>query len=303
MWSDCRVDERNERAVPSGPEGVPAEPAALRAVAERVVVEAVAHLATLPRPWEQRGAGDGAGPAGVASKSTPTDVVTSADTATEAMIRERLAQLRPGEPVVGEEGGGAPAAGGITWVVDPIDGTVNFLYGVPWYAVSLAATRDGVGLAGVVAEPAAGRLWSAARGAGATLDGRPLRTGDVADLAMTLVGTGFAYPAQRRARQAAFVAALAPRVRDVRLHGSAALNVCAVAAGWLDAYVEHGTHWWDWAAAALIAQEAGAVVRTPGPTGRDGPGDGLGADALLVAAPAVAADLTALCRRLGAATV
>ena len=117
-----------------------------------------------------------AAPAGVSTKSTPTDVVTASDTALEALVRERLAQLRPGDPVVGEEGGGTAVDGVVTWVVDPIDGTVNFLYGLPWYAVSLAATRDGVSLAGAVAEPASGRLWSAARGAGATCDGRPLRS-------------------------------------------------------------------------------------------------------------------------------
>jgi myo-inositol-1(or 4)-monophosphatase len=288
----------------------PDDPDALRVVAERVVAEAVAHLHTLPRPWDRRrddpGAdrpSDGAARPGVSTKSTPTDVVTLADTALEGLVRERLAQLRPGEPVVGEENGGTATAGVVTWVVDPIDGTVNFLYGLPWYAVSLAATRDGQSLAGVIAEPAAGRLWSAARGAGATLDGRPLRAGDTTDLALTMVGTGFAYLPGRRARQAAFIAGLLPRIRDVRRSGSAALDICAVAAGWLDAYVEHGTNWWDWAAAALIAEEAGVVVRTPGPPGRGAPDDGLGPDTLLAAAPGVAAGLAGLLRELGAARV
>jgi myo-inositol-1(or 4)-monophosphatase len=300
VWSDGAVNQRNEQPAPGSPD----EPVVLRAVAERVIVEAVAHLRTLPRPWEQRGDGTGgAARPGVSTKSTPTDVVTSADTALEALVRERLAQLRPGEPVVGEERGGDAAAGTVTWVVDPIDGTVNFLYGLPWYAVSLAATRDGESLAGAVAEPAAGRLWSAARGAGATLDGRPLRASDVTDLTLTMVGTGFAYRAQRRARQAAFIAGLLPRIRDVRRSGSSALDVCAVGAGWLDAVVEHGTSWWDWAASALIAREAGAVVRTPGPPGRSVPDDGLGPDTLLVAAPGVADELAALVRELGSARV
>ena len=148
-------------------------------------------------------------------------------------------------------------------MVDPIDGTVNFLYGLPWYAVSLAATRDGESLAGAIAEPASGRLWSAARGAGATCDGRPLRASAETDLALTMVGTGFAYSPQRRVRQAAFLGGMLPRIRDLRRSGSSALDVCSVAAGWLDAYLEHGTNWWDWAASALIAQEAGAVVRVP----------------------------------------
>ncbi|MDT7579814.1 MAG: monophosphatase [Pseudonocardiales bacterium] len=288
----------------------------LRAVAEQVVVEAVEHLRTLPRPWDRTWAqsdGDGhggssagsgvAGVAGVSTKSTPTDVVTAADIAIEALVRERLAHLRPGEPVVGEERGGAAEPGVVTWVVDPIDGTVNFLYGLPWYAVSLAATRDGVSLAGVVAEPAAGRLWSAAAGGGATCDGRPLHASAVTELDMTLVGTGFAYSAERRTRQGAFVAGLLPRVRDLRRTGSSALDVCAVAAGWLDAYVEHGPNWWDWAASALIAREAGAVVRTPPLPGRDAPDDGLGPDVLVAAAPGVAVELAALARELGAASV
>jgi myo-inositol-1(or 4)-monophosphatase len=314
---------RRPPATPGPPGGRDDDPAALLAVAEQVVVEAVAHLATLPRPWERpwvRGdgaadsgrdaagaaAGPGGGaalpgvPPGVSTKSTPTDVVTAADTALEALVRERLAQLRPGEPVVGEESGGAAEPGAVTWVVDPIDGTVNFLYGMPWYAVSLAATRDGVSLAGVVAEPATGRVWSAAAGRGATCDGRPLHASGVTELGMTLLGTGFAYSAQRRTRQAAFVAGLLPRVRDLRRGGSSALDVCAVAAGWLDAYVEHGPNWWDWAASALIAREAGAVVRTPPPPGRDAPDDGLGPDTLVAAAPGVAADLAALARQLGA---
>jgi myo-inositol-1(or 4)-monophosphatase len=284
----------------------------LRSVAQRVVLEAVAHLRTLPRPWErpweQRdGRGDAGGgrgaPPGVSTKSTPTDVVTAADTALEALVRERLAQLRPGEPVVGEEGGGAAEPGAVTWVVDPIDGTVNFLYGLPWYAVSLAATRDGDTLAGVVAEPASGRVRSAAVGAGATCDGRPLHASAVTELDMTLVGTGFAYSSERRARQAAFVAGLLPRVRDLRRSGSSALDVCSVAAGWLDAHLEHGTNWWDWAASALIAREAGAVVRTPSPPGCAAPDDGLGPDTLVAAAPGVAADLAALARELGVVRV
>jgi myo-inositol-1(or 4)-monophosphatase len=300
VWSDGAVNERNERsAAPAG-----GEPSALRAVAERVVAEAVEYLRGLPRPWERRaGAGSREPLPGVSTKSSPTDVVTAADTAVEALVRERLAQLRPGEPVVGEERGGAAGEGGVTWVVDPIDGTVNFLYGMPWYAVSLAATRDGVTVAGAVAEPATGRLWSAALGSGATCDARELRVTDVTDLAMTMVGTGFSYRAERRARQAPFVAGLLPRVRDVRRAGSSALDVCAVGAGWLDAYVEHGTNWWDWAASSLIAQEAGAVVRTPGSPGRPPADDGLGPDTLLVVAPGVAAQLTALLRELGVAQV
>ena len=199
----------------------------------------------------------------MSTKSTPTDVVTASDTALETLVRERLAQLRPGDPVVGEEGGGSAVDGAVTWVVDPIDGTVNFLYGLPWYAVSLAATRDGVSLAGAVAEPASGRLWSAARGAGATCDGRPLRCSAETDLAMTMVGTGFAYPRS------------AGRARP-RSSGGCCRR-CATCAGagrrrwtcapWRPAgstpTSSTARNWWDWAAAALIAEEAGAVVRVP----------------------------------------
>jgi myo-inositol-1(or 4)-monophosphatase len=291
VWSDGTVNDFSSD-----------DPDSLRRIAESVVTEAAAHLHTLPRPWEQRGDPDVA-LQGVLTKSTPTDVVTASDTALEALVRARLARLRPGEPVVGEEGGGTAVDGAVTWVVDPIDGTVNFLYGMPWYAVSLAATRDGVSLAGAVAEPASGRLWSAARGAGATCDGRPLRCSAETDLAMTMIGTGFAYSPQRRARQAAFLEQMLPRVRDLRRSGSSALDLCAVAAGWLDAYLEHGPNWWDWAAAALIAEEAGAVVRVPARPGHPSADDGLGPQALFVAAPGVAGELAALAADLGAAEI
>jgi myo-inositol-1(or 4)-monophosphatase len=280
MWSDRPVTE----PLPAG------DAAALRQVAERVAGEAAAHLRALSPSAR----------AEVSTKSSPTDLVTAADTAVEAMLRRRLAELRPGDAVVGEEAGGTEGASGTTWVVDPIDGTVNFRNGLPWYAVSVAAVRDGTSVAGAVAEPAAGRLWSAAIGAGATCDGRPLRASSRTDVALAVVGTGFSYRAERRVRQARMVAALLPRIGDVRRAGSAALDICAVAAGWLDAYLEHGTNWWDWAAAAVIAREAGAVLRTPagGPTQ-----DGLGADAIFAAAPGIAAELAALAAECGAGEV
>ena len=278
----------------------PDHPDELRLIAERVVIEAAEHLRDLPRPWDEAGAGPAGG---VATKSTPTDVVTASDHALENLVRERLAQLRPGDAVLGEEHGGHVGGSRTLWVVDPIDGTVNFLYGLPWYAVSLAAVRDGESVAGAVAEPATGRLWSAAVGAGATCDGRPLRVSGATDLSLSLLGTGFSYSAERRVRQVAMVSGMLPRVRDVRRTGSAALDLCAVAAGWLDAYVEHGCNWWDWAAAALIATEAGATVRTPGPTGSVPPADGLGTDALVAATPGIADGLMALAREHGAAGV
>jgi myo-inositol-1(or 4)-monophosphatase len=306
VWSDGVVMQaRSAPSTPSDPTPDPAAdtPAELRRIAEQVALEAAEHLRSLPRPWDS-GAGPGSSGGAVSTKSSPTDVVTASDQAVETLIRARLAELRPGEPVVGEEQGGEDGGvAGIRWVVDPIDGTVNFLYGLPWYAVSVAAARDGRSVAGAVVEPATGRVWTAALGAGATCDGRPLRVSAATDVALSLLATGFAYSAERRARQAGLIAGLLPLVRDVRRGGSAALELCAVAAGWTDAYLEHGTHWWDWAAGALIATEAGAVVRVPGPAGSVPPDDGLGADALLAASPAIAAELADLARAHGAAGV
>ncbi|OLM13926.1 Inositol-1-monophosphatase [Pseudonocardia sp. Ae505_Ps2] len=269
------------------------DPATLRAVAEQVAAEAAEHLRGLPAPHDD----------GVTTKSSPTDVVTASDASVERFVRDRLAQLRPGESVYGEEGAGDPAVA--RWVVDPIDGTVNYLYGLPWYGISIAAVVDGEGVAGAVSEPASGRLWSAGRGLGATLDGRPLWAAATTELGQSLVGTGFAYRAERRARQAGMVAAMLPEVRDVRRAGAASLDLCAVAAGWLDGYLEHGCNWWDWAAGALIATEAGAVVHVSGSPGVHGldDGDALGADVTLAAAPGVAAALAELARRSGADTV
>jgi myo-inositol-1(or 4)-monophosphatase len=204
----------------------------------------------------------------VGTKSSETDVVTVADLAVEQLVRERLAELRPGEPVLGEEAGGSGEPGeGVCWVVDPIDGTVNYLYGMPWYAVSLAAQVGGESVAAAVVEPDSGRRWTAARGHGAFLDSRPLHVSSATRLSLSLVGTGFAYRAERRTRQAAAVAGLLSRVRDIRRAGAASLDLCAVAAGWLDGYVEHGLNRWDWAGGGLIAAEAGAVVRLPATEG------------------------------------
>lgn len=277
------------------------DPEELRRIAERLVREAAEHLRGLPRPWDEDGS-EGS-ERSVSTKSTPTDVVTASDHALETLIRDRIAQLRPGDAVMGEEHGGTADGARTLWVVDPIDGTVNFLYGMPWYAVSVAAVRDGESVAGAVIEPASGRLWSAAVGGGATCDGRPLRVSAASDVSLSLLATGFSYRAERRVRQVRMIGELLPLVRDVRRTGSAALDLCAVAAGWADAYLEHGCSWWDWAAGALIATEAGAVVRTPGPTGSVPPDDGLGADALFAATPGIAEELAALVREHGATSV
>jgi myo-inositol-1(or 4)-monophosphatase len=200
-----------------------------------------------------------------ATKSSGVDIVTQMDVASERLIRERLSELRPHDGVLGEEGDDRHGTSGVTWVVDPIDGTVNYLYGLPHFAVSIAAvegeprTRTWRALAGAVFD-GSGRMWAAGRGLGATLDGVTLRRGAAAPLETSLVGTGFQYVARRRAVQGAIVAELLPQVRDIRRLGAAAVDLCLVAAGHLDAYYEHGLNAWDLAAGALIAQEAGVRV-------------------------------------------
>lgn len=233
---------------------------------------------------------------GVDTKSSITDVVTAVDRESERFVRARLSELRPGDAVLGEEEGGT-AGPGSTWVVDPIDGTVNFLYGFPWFSVSVAAQVDGVSVAGAVVEPVSGRRWSATRGAGAWLDDRPLRVGSPEAPDVSLVGTGFAYQVERRRRQGEVAARMLGQVRDIRRAGAGSLDLCAVAAGWLDAYYEHGLSPWDWAAGALIAAEAGAVVSLPGQDSE------LGTDITFAAAPSVAAPVRALLIDNGAAGI
>jgi myo-inositol-1(or 4)-monophosphatase len=197
----------------------------------------------------------------VQTKSTDTDVVTSADKAVERQVVEALRRERPGDGVLGEEyGDSTTAAGGIRWILDPIDGTVNYLYGIPAYAVSLAAEVNGVVVAGVVINAATGDEWTATLGGGAWRGGRALHTSVRTRLDHSLVGTGFGYDVKRRAHQGAVMAQLITQVRDIRRFGSAALDLCAVAEGALDAYFETGLNAWDHAAGGLIASEAGATV-------------------------------------------
>jgi myo-inositol-1(or 4)-monophosphatase len=275
------------------------EPAHLRSIAETVATEAAAFVRR--RRAEVFGDGAAVGSAAVRTKSTPTDPVTVVDTETERLLRDRLRQLRAGDPVLGEEGGGphsaSAAPGTVTWVLDPIDGTVNFVYGIPAYAVSVAAQVDGVSVAGAVADVVAGRVYSAARGLGAQLTGedgtRALRCSAIDELSMALLGTGFAYSRPRRTTQAALLASILPEVRDVRRIGSAALDLCMVAAGRLDAYFEHGLHVWDCAAGALIAAEAGARVVLPAREELDAGG------LVVAAAPGIADELVAALARFG----
>ncbi|MFN0145603.1 MAG: inositol monophosphatase family protein [Dehalococcoidia bacterium] len=193
----------------------------------------------------------------VQSKSTATDMVSEVDHESEALIIERILAARPGDGILGEEGGERAGTSGVRWVVDPLDGTTNFLYGLPAYAVSIAVESDGVVVAGAVFDAAHGQLFSASLGGGAFLDGQLIRVSLEVDLAKALTGTGFGYVAEQRREQGRVVAQVVPQVRDIRRGGSAALDLCSVACGRLDAYYELGLGPWDFAAGGLIVREAG----------------------------------------------
>lgn len=237
-----------------------------------------------------------------ATKTTPVDVVTAMDLASEALLREQIARARPQDGILGEEQGLRPGTSGLTWVLDPIDGTVNYLYGIPAYAVSVAVVHGPVDrvdpsgwtlLAGCVHAVADGRTWTAGRGQGAYLDGVRLRVGEAKPLSQTLVGTGFGYAASRRRNQARVLLELLPQVRDIRRIGSAAMDLSALASGELDAYYERGLKPWDMAAGGLVAMEAGARVvgLRGGPAG----------EAMTVAGPSATVDrLVELLERLDA---
>lgn len=207
----------------------------------------------------------GAGVTGVDTKSTATDVVTAADRAVERQAVAALRRIRPGDTVLGEEYGGDGATGAsgpdkVRWILDPIDGTVNYLYGLPQYAVSLAAEVDGEVVAGVVRNAATGDEWTATRGGGAWRAGRRLTGSTRTDLAQSLIATGFGYHPDRRAHQARVLAGLIGHVRDIRRFGAASLDLCLAAEGGVDAYYEKGLNPWDHAAGGLIAREAGLRV-------------------------------------------
>jgi myo-inositol-1(or 4)-monophosphatase len=194
------------------------------------------------------------------TKSTTTDLVTSMDRASERHIVDGIRAARPDDAIVGEEGTDRAGTSGVRWVIDPLDGTTNYFYAVPAFAVSIAVEVDGVVVAGVVADPSHRETYAARLGGGATCNGAPIRCTDVDALSHALVGTGFSYESERRARQGRVVAELLPVARDVRRFGAAALDLCWVACGRLDAFYERGLQSWDLAAGALIAAEAGATV-------------------------------------------
>lgn len=228
-------------------------------------------------------------PTGVRTKSTATDLVSDADTAAERVIVDTISRARPDDGWIAEEGTRSSSATGITWIADPLDGTVNYLFRIPVWCVSIAAEDPDGGLAAVVHDPNLMETFTATRGGGAFRNGEPIRVSERADLATALIATGFEYDADLRAFQARVVADVIPRVRDIRRAGSAALDLTSVACGRVDGYYESSTERWDKAAGALLVQEAGGIVtELTNPTG-ESPG-------VVAAAPGIHAALDALVR-------
>jgi myo-inositol-1(or 4)-monophosphatase len=273
------------------PEPSPPDAAELLALATKVAERAVDLL--LDGARRQR--------TSVGTKSTATDMVTEMDRASEQLIVGELLAARPDDGILAEEGSARLGTSGVRWVVDPLDGTTNYLYGHPGWAVSIAAelTPDARGstqvVAGVVVDAVHGEVYTAVAGQGALCNGRPIRCSDQADLGQALVATGFGYQPRRRAAQAKLLVTLLPEVRDIRRMGAAAVDLCSVACGRVDAYYEAGLSWWDWAAGMLIAREAGATVRAID----DAPGDAP-SDSVVAAAPGIAVPLRVRLNALGA---
>lgn len=259
------------------------DPAALLALARDVAAEAAALLVDgLSRARTQ-----------VDTKSTGTDMVTEMDRASEALIAERLLAERPDDGLLGEEGADRAGTSGVTWVIDPLDGTTNYLYGHAGFAVSIGATFDGATVAGVVHDPLHGDVFTATAGGGAQRNGRVVRVSGEADLARALVATGFSYEPARRVRQAEVLTAVIPRIRDIRRMGAASVDLCSVACGRVDAYYERGLQPWDHTAGALVAAEAGALLG-------DLDGGPVDVDFCLAAPPALFEPLRALLAAAGA---
>jgi myo-inositol-1(or 4)-monophosphatase len=230
----------------------------------------------------------------VTTKSSPTDMVTEMDRAVEQLIVEGILDARPDDGLLGEEGTSRDGTSGVRWIIDPLDGTTNYLYGHAGFAVSVAAAIGDEVAAGVVIDPLHADVFEATAGGGATRNGRAITCTSADDLDRALVATGFSYEPARRARQAAVLTTVLPRVRDIRRMGAAAVDLCSVACGRVDAYWERGLQPWDLAAGALVAREAGAQV-----------GDLTGGPAspafTLAAAPGLFEPLAVLLREAGAA--
>lgn len=228
---------------------------------------------------------------GASAKSSPTDLVTDVDRSSEALIVSSLLKARPDDSILGEEGSSRNGSTAITWVIDPLDGTINYLYGIPIFAVSIAASLGGRSVVGVVHDPVAEETFAAFEGGGATLNGQELHVVPSGrPLAEALVGTGFSYLSATRAAQARLLSVVLPEVRDIRRAGSAALDLCSVACGRLDAYFESGLKPWDLAAGGLVAREAGASLVAL---------DGISPESpmIVAAAPALGAPLAELLER------
>ncbi len=205
---------------------------------------------------------------GVTSKSTPTDLVSDADRAAEKFLLDFFGHERPEDGILAEEGGGRESRSGITWVIDPLDGTVNFLFGIPVWCVSIAAQDAEGGVVGVVYDPNREEMFAAERGGGATLNGDPIQVTERAELSSALIGTGFSYDSGARTQQAVLLNRVLPYVRDVRRAGSAAIDLATVACGRFDGFYEAPMEAWDKAAGVLLVQEAGGVVSDlPAPDG------------------------------------
>ena len=223
------------------------------------------------------------GPAtGLSAKTSRTDLVSDADREAEELLARAILDARPGDSLVAEEGAAADGGSGVRWLVDPLDGTINFLWGVPHWCVSVAAYDADGGLAGVVHDPNRGETFTAVRGGGARLDGAPIAVRPPTAVSEALVATGFEYTAEARARQARLLATVLPAVRDVRRFGAAALDLCWVAAGRFDGYFETGLKAWDRAAGEMIVREAGGAV------------EDMARDGVIAGHPALVADLRGL---------
>jgi myo-inositol-1(or 4)-monophosphatase len=220
--------------------------AELLSLAQRIGREAAAMLMDRPAELE------------VNTKSTAIDVVTQMDIKVEAFIVEELLAARPDDGLIGEEGADRASTSGITWVIDPLDGTVNYLYDLPGWNVSIGAKDEEGQLIGVVVAPSINSTWWAVRGEGAFFNGKPIRCNDPIEMNRAMVATGFQYDVAHRGKQIEHLSKALPLIRDLRRNGAAAVDLCHVAMGRVDAYYEHGLKEWDWAAAGLIAREAGA---------------------------------------------
>ena len=264
--------------------GAPVAPSALLVIAERLAAEAAELLVE----------GLGQARASIETKSTGTDMVTEMDKAAERLIVDGLLAARPDDGILGEEGTDRAGTTGVEWIVDPLDGTTNYLYAHAGFAVSIGVQVDGTTVAGVVNDPLHGDVFTATLGGGAFRNGRPVVCSSETDLSRALVATGFSYRPERREVQAAVLTRILPELRDIRRMGAASVDLCSVAHGRADAYYERGLQPWDHVAGALIAREAGALVAHlhGGPENED---------FILAAPPALFEPLRALLLEAGAA--